>query len=180
MSEEKYIKDPVRYLRETGLLFEINRLVLHPYGVALSVIPSEDKDKEVGEILLWDGREDKEGILYGAEAFVEANEKFHKFYESEGRKKHEEREQEVGFIIQELPDPYVKKNGVPLWTYHPEDENSNLIFTVPFRWLEQVVREYHEMSIIEFLNWYDYDVASSLLTLAEQEDVVVSKETVGE
>ncbi len=50
MEEIKRVKDPAKLLIKTGLLFEINRRVLHPFGLAMEVIVV-DKAEEFKEEL---------------------------------------------------------------------------------------------------------------------------------
>jgi hypothetical protein len=52
----------VEEFHELGLLQEINRLFLHPRGLALEVTKREDGTMYVSGI--WDYREDPEGILF--------------------------------------------------------------------------------------------------------------------
>lgn len=55
---------PIREFRARGYLHEVNRLVLHPVGVALSVnVDSEHNPVSFG--IIWDYRNDAEGIYYG-------------------------------------------------------------------------------------------------------------------
>jgi len=53
----------IKEFRELGILHEINRLFLHPLGLALEVeIDDETGEEHLGGI--WDCRDDPEGILY--------------------------------------------------------------------------------------------------------------------
>ena len=64
------------FLLDSGLLFEINRVVLHPRGLALSVAEHED-----GTVFgpLWDCRDG--GIKFSAENYEEGREKL-RLYEA--------------------------------------------------------------------------------------------------
>jgi hypothetical protein len=53
----------VKEFRELGLLHEVNRLVLHPLGLALEVRIDDDGNESFGQV--WDDRDDPEGIYYG-------------------------------------------------------------------------------------------------------------------
>jgi len=54
----------IKEFRELGYLQEINRLFLHPLGMALEVIVNDEDDSEIlGGI--WDYREDEEGMFFG-------------------------------------------------------------------------------------------------------------------
>ena len=48
--------------RKLGFLQEVNRLVLHPAGLALAVELSDD---ETFKAYIWDHRDDPEGIIFG-------------------------------------------------------------------------------------------------------------------
>lgn len=53
----------VEEFRRLGYLQEVNRVVLHPCGLALEVVVSEDGTERFGGV--WDYRDDPEGIVYG-------------------------------------------------------------------------------------------------------------------
>ena len=72
MSETKEIDDAAKFLHDNGLLFEINRTVLHPRGLELSVITSED-EHIVKFNTLYDFRE--EGIVFDPDNFVDGERK---------------------------------------------------------------------------------------------------------
>lgn len=48
--------------RAQGYLQELNRLFLHPLGLALETVINEDGSEQFGGV--WDCREDAEGIVY--------------------------------------------------------------------------------------------------------------------
>lgn len=48
--------------RQLGLLQEVNRLLLHPIGLALEVIVNEDGTESFGQV--WDYREDPDGMRF--------------------------------------------------------------------------------------------------------------------
>ncbi len=53
----------VAEFRRLGLLQEINRLFLHPRGLALEVVIDDDGTEKLGGI--WDYRNDPEGMAFG-------------------------------------------------------------------------------------------------------------------
>jgi len=84
MAEVKYIgggssKEAARYLYKTGLLFEINRKVLHPLGLALSVNVDEKTDEVLGFAGLWDSTADPEGLRFAPESFMEGLDRLSKY-----------------------------------------------------------------------------------------------------
>jgi hypothetical protein len=93
---------------ETGLLFEINRRILHPLGVALEMI-IDDKTGEVRLGEIWDCRCDKEGnpnlegMVFDKEIFLGGSKKYTEFMEREGNTKLETRKRKLGFIVQTKP-----------------------------------------------------------------------------
>lgn len=52
----------VKEARSLGIISEINRLILHPRGLAICVNIEEDESEHIFELL--DCRDDEEGILY--------------------------------------------------------------------------------------------------------------------
>jgi hypothetical protein len=61
MDDIKYL-DPQEFL-DGGYLHEVNRLVLHPLGLALAFSPSTHA--AAATVRVWDDREDPEGIYLG-------------------------------------------------------------------------------------------------------------------
>lgn len=59
----------IKEFREIGYLQEINRLFLHPLGLALEVVVNEDGSERLGGI--WDYRDDPEGIYFADGVNVE-------------------------------------------------------------------------------------------------------------
>jgi hypothetical protein len=59
----------VREFRERGYLQEVNRLILHPLGLALEVVIEEDGSEHLGGV--WDYRDDDEGILFAGDGTIE-------------------------------------------------------------------------------------------------------------
>lgn len=94
------IKKSAEFLLETGLLFEINRQVLHPLGLALEIKINEENGKiDFGDIL--DCREDLEGIIFDPETFVEGKERYEKYLEAYGNTNLNFRLSKLGFKAQE-------------------------------------------------------------------------------
>lgn len=61
MTDIKYMS--VKEFRELGYLQELNRLLLHPLGLALEVVLQENGQEYFGKV--WDNRDDPEGMIYG-------------------------------------------------------------------------------------------------------------------
>lgn len=90
----------VKQLREWGLLFEINRQVLHPLGLALAV----EVDNDGNEIIspnIWDCRDDPEGVLFGDDLFADGRRKARKMMEDWGTDKLQDRLGVLGYIVQD-------------------------------------------------------------------------------
>lgn len=95
MSKIKRIS--IKEFREFGFLQELNRLFLHPLGMALEVKINDDGTEALGGI--WDYREDAEGMTF-AEIEPEMKEKM-KRVKDFTKKKHKQRIKTLGFLIQE-------------------------------------------------------------------------------
>jgi hypothetical protein len=91
-----------KFLLDSGLLFEINRRVLHPFGLALEVISDNNGNPlHIGD--LWDYRNDPEGIIFGDDILEAGSAKFEKFLEEFGNAKLKERVKALGYIVQPVP-----------------------------------------------------------------------------
>lgn len=88
-----------QFLLDSGLLFEINRTILHPLGLALEVQVNPDGPAEFGD--LWDYRDDPEGMLYGPENFAAGRAKYYATMRAWGHTKREERRRRLGYVVQE-------------------------------------------------------------------------------
>jgi len=93
--------DP-QLLIKFGLLYEINRTILHPLGLALGVqSPNSRPEANMTEIKLWDCREDKEGVIFQKKTFNEGRKKLREYYKVVGKLALREREKRLGYIYQE-------------------------------------------------------------------------------
>lgn len=90
-------KADVKELRELGLIHELNRLFLHPLGLAIEVVIDDETGREsLGGI--WDYREDPEGILFGKDMIDPAKiKRFRDFQVAQ----HMRRMETLGFLVQE-------------------------------------------------------------------------------
>lgn len=61
MEDPKYLD--IAELRLAGYLQEVNRQFFHPLGLALAVVVDPDGTEHLG--MIWDYREDPEGIIFG-------------------------------------------------------------------------------------------------------------------
>ena len=95
------IKKPAQFMLENGLLFEINRQILHPLGLALEIDVNDDGKIDFGD--MWDCRDEVEGILFTPDSFITGQEKYAKYMEEHGSENINKRKEKVGFIIQEKP-----------------------------------------------------------------------------
>lgn len=95
----KKIKNTAQFLLDSGLLFEINRQILHPFGLALPVEIDDDGKAAFGEII--DFRSDPEGFVYDEEAFEVGKIKYSQFLAEFGNERLETRRELLGYIIQE-------------------------------------------------------------------------------
>ena len=99
------VVDPIQYLRDTGLLFEINRTILHPFGLALAVhVDDEISGTTEFSCSLWDYRNDPEGVLFRKDDFHSGMENLLTFLNKFGIHKLNERKKRIGFTIQKNED----------------------------------------------------------------------------
>jgi hypothetical protein len=94
----KRIKKPIEFLLENGLLFEINRRVLHPLGLALEVEIDDDGKVIIGSI--WDCRSDPEGVLFSPDTWQSGKDKIDKYMEDCGNAAVKSRQEIFGFLEQ--------------------------------------------------------------------------------
>jgi len=89
-------------LADTGLLYEINRKVLHPLGLALAV-----KANDAGEVTgfggLTDCCNDPEGMIFAPGS--SGPPKYRAFMDKTGKTKLAVRKQKLGYIVQPHPFP---------------------------------------------------------------------------
>lgn len=102
------IKDPANFLCDSGLLFEINRRILHPMGLALAVqFPDDgelDPSLETATINILDNRNDPEGWVFDEETLTEGQAKLEKFVAENGIvQKLMTRRAQLGFVTQTIP-----------------------------------------------------------------------------
>lgn len=98
----------IKEFREKGYLQEVNRLFLHPLGLALEIVIHENGIESLNGI--WDYRDDKEGMYYGINdpkiSSLDRVETFKKkadFISSEMSNRCRNREVELGFMIEPIP-----------------------------------------------------------------------------
>ena len=96
------LRDGLRRLLESGLFFEINRRVLHPFGYALSVIVSDENEQGDYSVEFGGVREtlDVTGIIFADDLLVEGQDKYRKYLLGDGGKRLNERQKQLGYIIQ--------------------------------------------------------------------------------
>lgn len=107
-------KISAQFLHESGLLGEINRTILHPFGMALAVNMNTDVDGELQEydfhgILETD---DSEGFLFEEETLKNIKRKINEFYKRNA-KKLEKRSEETGYVVQPLDSLKLEDFAVP-------------------------------------------------------------------
>jgi hypothetical protein len=105
----KIIEKAASFLQETGLLAEINRVVLHPRGLALSIIavpklPEGSPGYDVtGFGPIYDKRDD-EGIVLSAKDLAQGTAAL-RAAEADGRASLRPlRQERLGFVVQPAPD----------------------------------------------------------------------------
>lgn len=97
----KTIDNPVEFLRNNGILFEMNRQVLHPLGLELQ-IHLNDEGRITGIDLL-DNRDNPQPIFFPPESYNEGREKYETYLKEHGRRNIQKRRQ-LGVVIQTGPN----------------------------------------------------------------------------
>jgi hypothetical protein len=95
------VKQFQRFLVDNGLIFEINRKVLHPLGLAM-VIDVDYKNRKQLSITALEETEDVEGFLYDPESLELGTDKYKRFLEKKGgQERLDARQAKYGFIEQD-------------------------------------------------------------------------------
>jgi len=89
-----------KFLVDNGLVFEINRKVLHPLGLAM-VVDVDRNNKRKLAITAILATEDLEGFLYDEEGYNVGIEKLQKFLDKKGQARLDARLSKYGFIEQD-------------------------------------------------------------------------------
>jgi hypothetical protein len=98
------IENPVQFLVDNGILFEMNRQVLHPLGLELHF--HMDDEGRVTDIELLDNRSSPEAIYFSPEAFDEGRHRYEEYLHEHGRRNMQKRRR-LGMVIQTGPNlPY--------------------------------------------------------------------------
>lgn len=88
----------IKKLLDDGILFEINRKVLHPLGLALEIGGDKDGNLSLGGV--WDYQDDPEGMIFDGETFLGGEKKLKAYMKREGKEKLEKRKELLGYTIQ--------------------------------------------------------------------------------
>ena len=89
-------------LADSGLLFEINRTVLNPFGLAL--VMNKYKDGKFSKFLVIDNSKDPEGIRYDEKTLRREAARFAEFLIQHGKKRLASRIEKLGYAIQSLKE----------------------------------------------------------------------------
>jgi len=99
----KAVKSFPRYLIDKGLIFQINKEVLHKFGLALVVDIDPNNKKQLAITALLE-TEDPEGFLYETDAYNVGQQNYERFLKKEGQEKLDARKEKYGFLVQESDD----------------------------------------------------------------------------
>lgn len=94
------IENPVQFLRDSGILFEINRQVLHPLGMEIHL--HVDDEGAIEALVLEDNRDNPNPICFTAEAFNEGRSRYEDYLAEHGRRNIQKRRR-AGMVIQTGP-----------------------------------------------------------------------------
>lgn len=101
MSKLPTVEKPAAFLQEHGILFEINRQVLHPLGLELHLAVGDDGELARLEIL--DNRGRPGPIFFSSEAFEDGRRKYEAYMAAHGKRNIQKRRQ-IGMVIQTGPN----------------------------------------------------------------------------
>ena len=91
-----------KFMVDNGLVFEINRKVLHPLGMAMVVDVDRNNKRQLAITALLE-TEDPEGFLYDEEGYDVGQEKYQKFLDKGGQERLNYRLAKYGFVEQDKP-----------------------------------------------------------------------------
>jgi len=97
--------EAIKFLLDNGLLFEINRVVLNPIGLALVVKKENENYKFDG---LKDNRKNPEDMCFNDEVLNSGSIKFFNYMEKEGFEIKKRRYEKLGYFCQEQYDEEVE------------------------------------------------------------------------
>jgi len=96
------LPNPAPLLSNTGLHGEINRLVLHKYGMALGYVVDESSNQRAAQLIVVDAHHAPEGLIYDEECLADIAQKLERFHNDEGNVRLTARYQRLGFTEQPL------------------------------------------------------------------------------
>jgi hypothetical protein len=99
------IADPSAFLCDSGLLFKINKEVMHPLGLALAVVVDTINNDRFVKIEIWDCRDDPDGMLFGSDLYKMGFAKLEKYMNDHGYSALDSRAERLGFVVQTEPEP---------------------------------------------------------------------------
>lgn len=91
------IENPVQFLVHNGILFEMNRQVLHPLGLELHF--RLDDEGRITAIDLLDNREGSQPISFPPDAFNAGRTRYEEYLDAHGRRNIQKR-RKIGMVIQ--------------------------------------------------------------------------------
>ncbi len=80
------------FLLNSGLIFEINRATLHPFGIGLGVVDNK--------IVLVDNRKSPDKMKFDTNTYEKCYKKLHKFMETFGNEQLEKKRDKIGYAFQ--------------------------------------------------------------------------------
>lgn len=95
------IENPVQFLVDHGILFEMNRQVLHPLGLELHFHLSDEG--RITGIELLDNRASTNPIYFSPEAFEEGRQKYEQYMAEHGKRNMQKRRM-MGMVVQTGPN----------------------------------------------------------------------------
>ena len=106
----KNIDRPAQFLIDNGILFEMNRQVLHPLGLQLELTVATDGER--AGLALVDNRDSEAPIYFGSDDWALGRTKYEEYMEAVGRWNMQKRRR-LGMVIQTGPNvpPLPQRDG---------------------------------------------------------------------
>lgn len=108
--------EAIKFLLDSGLLFQINSFILHPLGLAL-VFKKLKNGFDFSGIL--DYRDVPENMIFDEEMLKNGFKKYKEYMKTQGNKVIEERFNSLGYVVQEDTSEVIMKT--------PEEARKNLL-----------------------------------------------------
>lgn len=159
----KKIENPQQFLKDSGFVFEINRIMFHPFGLSLQI-------EEDDQLNILDYRNTGQQVYYEKEEFEQQIAQASAFLKDH-LPRLPEREQTLGFTIQEIADVSSYTQGI---LFELGDGHT---FRVPFEWARTEVINFFGLSLDAFMLDYEEQQVRALYQQAKEKGALIHDES---